>query len=436
MNEATSSPRPRRTPPRLVPMLYFGLAHASLGAAFAVTAFDPDSLVGFFYHPRMLAVVHLVTLGWISGSIFGALYLIGPMALRTAMPAGRRDLWVFAVFFFAMTGVPSHFWIEEYSGVALSALAVLAVLAQVGGKMLRALRRAPVPWEVRLCFALAFTNGALAMFSGGLFAADRWRPFLPGAALDRAYAHAHLATLGWGVLMVFAAGYRLLPMLLPAAMPRGPGVVASAVLLEVGVLGTFGAFLARSAWLGVFAACSVAGIAAFFAQVLWMLRHRRPPARGLLRPDFGVLQVFSALICLAVAGALGLVLAFSPETTETTLRLTVVYGVFGLVGFLSQMVVGVSARLLPLFSWLGTFAASGYREPPPSPHALPARRLQAAALVLWTVGVPLLAAGFYLERPGWVGAAGWILLAAVLVGGCSHGVVLWPLVRAVAGGSR
>ena len=53
-------------PARWVPLLYFAFAHLCLAMALAALVFAPTSLVGFFYHPRMLAVVHLVTLGWIS----------------------------------------------------------------------------------------------------------------------------------------------------------------------------------------------------------------------------------------------------------------------------------------------------------------------------------------------------------------------------------
>ena len=34
---------------------------------------DPRGVAGFFYHSRMLGVVHLVTLGWMATSILGAL---------------------------------------------------------------------------------------------------------------------------------------------------------------------------------------------------------------------------------------------------------------------------------------------------------------------------------------------------------------------------
>lgn len=89
---------------------------------------------------------------------------------------------------------------------------------------------------------------------------------------------------------------------------------------------------------------------------------------------------------------------------------------FGLVGFLAQMVVGVSLRLLPLYAWLRAAERTGFPAQPPSPHSLPARPLQAAGLALWTLGVPLLAAGFALDRPLLVSTGAAALFTAVVLG--------------------
>ena len=59
----------RELPPRSLPVLDFGLAHAALVLAFATVALDARAVAAFLYHARMLAVVHLVTLGWITSSI-------------------------------------------------------------------------------------------------------------------------------------------------------------------------------------------------------------------------------------------------------------------------------------------------------------------------------------------------------------------------------
>jgi hypothetical protein len=34
-------------------------------------------VAGFFYHSWMVAIVHLITLGWITCSILGAIYIVG-----------------------------------------------------------------------------------------------------------------------------------------------------------------------------------------------------------------------------------------------------------------------------------------------------------------------------------------------------------------------
>jgi hypothetical protein len=83
----TASPAPRtQLPPRLRPILYFGVAHVAFALACLAVALDPRGVSGFFYHSRMLAIVHLVTPGWITNSILGSLYMVGPIALRLWIP--------------------------------------------------------------------------------------------------------------------------------------------------------------------------------------------------------------------------------------------------------------------------------------------------------------------------------------------------------------
>jgi hypothetical protein len=93
-----------------IPLLYFVFAHICLAMALAVLVVRPDLPGGFFHHPRMIAVVHLVTLGWISGSILGAFYIVGPLALRLLLSPGTRDRVVFASFAIGVLGMVAHFW--------------------------------------------------------------------------------------------------------------------------------------------------------------------------------------------------------------------------------------------------------------------------------------------------------------------------------------
>lgn len=408
--------QPERPPHTRLPLLYFALAHAALGAAFAALAFQPGRFAGFYYHPRMVAVVHLVTLGWISASILGALYMIAPMALRARLPARAADFAVWGLYGAGVLGMVAHFWLDKPPGMVWGAGLVSLCLLFVAGRTVAALRPAPIPAAVKLHFVLAFANVLAAATLGVLVGINKTTPVLGGYVLSNVHAHAHMAALGWAAMMVMGAGYRLLPMLLPAAMPQGRALWASALLLEAGTLGLFVSFLLGSRGTGPFAVVAAAGLLAFLSRVVWMKRHPRPAPKELPRPDWGVLHALQALGYLALALVLGLALAFAPPALWK-LRAAMVYGAFGLVGFLAQMVVGVSQRLLPLYAWIRSYEGTGFAVQPRSPHATPARRLQAAVFFLWTAGVPLLAAGLGLERAPLISAGGAALFAAVVLGG-------------------
>ncbi len=401
-------------PPRLLPVLYVGAAHVALLLAWLAIAIDPRGVAGFFYHSRMLAVVHLVTLGWITASILGFLYVVGPVALRVAVPATWFDYGAFAFVLVGTVGMVGHFVIQEYGGMAWSGMTVGTGVLAVGLRMASRLRRAALPAAVKAHVYLAFLNIAGAAVMGVLIGFDKVYHFLPGYVLDNVFAHAHLAAIGWASMMVIGVGYRLLPMVLPAAMPSGPTLWASAVLIECGVAGLFAALVVRSPHLWPFALLVVGGFGAFVAHVVWMLRHRRPRPPLLARRDPAVLHAGASFLWLVVACVLGLWLAVAAPS-ENALRIAAAYGVFGLVGSLAQMVVGMEGRLLPIFAWYWAHANTDFQGPVLSQHEMAWRDGRDLIFVLWQFGVPFLAVGLAVDAIPLVRSAAWCLLAATIL---------------------
>jgi hypothetical protein len=154
-----------------------------------------------------------------------------------------------------------------------------------------------------------------------------------------------------------------------------------------------------------------------------MIRQPRRPPAALPQPDFGARHALAAVAWLFVSALTGIVLAFAPAS-EWTLRAALAYGVFGLVGFLSQMVIGVGARLLPMYSWYLALAGAGFEQPPVSAHEMPVRTLQRGTFVAWTLGVPCLAGGFFFNAVPFLAAGAWMLLAGVLLSAANTVVVL------------
>ena len=416
-------------PAQVIPLLYLGTAHLSLALACVFAGVWPHAVAGFFYHAWLIGLVHLVTLGWITFSILGTIYIIGPLALRMDMPARRLDYVAYACALIGLVGMVGHLWIREYGGMAWSAATIAGGVLYMTARIAASVRRAKIQPAVKLHVVLACVNLWLAASMGLLLAVDKVAHVLPGFVLSNVIAHAHLAALGWATMMVVGVGYRLLPMTFPSKMPPGQSIYASAVLLEGGVLGLFTTLLVGSSWAFGFGLVVVAGLGAFAAHVVWM--RRRPVSKpvGASRVPFALLHAASAGLSLIAGVAVGAVLLVVPPSPRT-LHAAAAYGVLGLVGFLAQMIVAMEARLLPIVTWFWAYERSGFRVPPPSPHSMHEESLQAIVFAAWTVGVPALAIGMSLESARLVGLGAWALFVGVAIATLDNGFVIGHARRA------
>jgi hypothetical protein len=203
-------------------------------------------------------------------------------------------------------------------------------------------------------------------------------------------------------------------MVLPAQMPKGPRLWFTAVLLEVGLLGLTVTLLLRARFTWIFALAIVAGFAVFLSHVIWMVRRPRPRPPGIRTPDPAVLHAATAFASLVVASTVGTWLTLA-QPSEWFLRIAMAYGVFGLVGFLAQLVVGMEGRLLPLFAWHWAYANTNFKGPVPSPHEMSSHGTQELVFVLWLFAIPSLAGGLALDAIPFVRAAALSLLVATVL---------------------
>jgi hypothetical protein len=400
-------------PARGLPLLYFGFAHLCLIAAFAALVVRPDLAGAGFHHPQMVALVHLVTLGWISASILGAFYIVAPLALRMPLRPGPLDRAAFIAYASGLGGMIHGFWAGRYHVVAWTAVLVMAAIAVVAQRAWRGLPHAPVPFAVKLHVALAYANIVAAGLLGMALGLDRAHGWFSWSPLAAAVAHAHLAGVGWALMMVVGLGYRLLPMVLPAAMPSGRSMAWSALLLQTGVV-VLAVTLAVTGGTIVGGVLIVAGLAVFLSHLRAILARRLPPPAALPRPDWATRQTQMALGWLLVATLAGMVLAVRPATGGWT-PVAWLYGTAGLIGFLAQIVVGIQGRLLPLHGWYRLFEAGGHTPPVRSAHALASPALARASFLTWGLGVPLLAGGLAFGKTRLVATAAAFLCAGVVI---------------------
>jgi hypothetical protein len=401
-------------PASALPLAYYVFAHGCLLLALVVLVTHPSLPAGAFYQPRFAALVHLLTLGWITGSIIGSFYIVGPLALGIPMKTGSADWTGYASFAVGTCAAALGFWSGRYDGVSAGGAGVTLAVAWVGARAARGFAAASAPAGVLLHVGLAFLNMLGAAALGILVALDRSRGFLGLSPLAVTFTHAHIAAVGFATMMVVGLAYRLIPMMLPSAMPAGPRLMVSALALESGLVVLAGALLRGSAWTSAAWALIVVGLVSFSQVMRGSVGRRMPRPPALPSRDWSTWQAHAALLWLAAAVTIGGLLS-AGVWPGGRLQMMWLYGVAGLVGFLAQIVTGIQGRLFPFYAWYRAFAALG-RPPGTAANALPSARYAKAIFFSWSASLPVLAAGLAFDVPLLVSAGASGLALGVVAG--------------------
>lgn len=406
----------------LVPLAYLVCAAAAFVAAAVGVVWLAPELAGHYYHPRLLALTHTVTLGWVTLAIMGASYQLIPVVLERPIWSERLARWQLGVLAVAVVGMVAHFFLGTWRG-----LAAAAVLLAVGVT----LHLVNVGLSLRGFTQWTFTARLVALGYGGLaattlfglaLAANRVWPYLPGETFPTLHAHVQLALLGWVAPMLLGVTARVYPMFLVASAPRrgaalvqlwglavaGPAVVA-------GLLGAPGLLA-----LGTLAA-SVAAVSHAW-WVTEMARGRK--RRGL---DGGLRIALTATIFILPAVVLGLALATDHLSGP---RAALAYAVVVIGGWVSLTIAGMMLKVVPFLVWYHVYARRAGREPVPTLAQLASPRLEGVAHALLSGGVGLLAIAVFAGDAAWIRAAAVLLALGALAFAAALGRILAHLADA------
>jgi hypothetical protein len=363
-------------------------------------------LAGHYYHPRLAALTHTVTLGWITLSIMGASYQLIPIVLSRPVWSQRLARWQFWILAGGIAGMVSHFYIGRWPGLLLAGVMVGAGVAMhlVNAALtLSSVER----WSFTPRFiVMAFTGLALTVLFGLLLAADRIWKFLPGSFFPTLHAHFHLALLGFVAPIVIGVAARVYPMFMLAPEPSGwPervqfwGLATGAPAVVVGLLGLPALVVAGA----------IAGAAAAAAHLTWVSRMARDRRRPAL--DWGLRFVLTGSAFLIAGGTVGLGLAFDLLSGP---RAALAYAALALGGWVSLTIVGMMLKIIPFLVWYRIYSPQVGRAPVPTLAQLGWPAAEALAYVLLTGGVAALAGALAVGGARLIGAAGLILAAGAL----------------------
>lgn len=357
-----------------------------LAAAVGLVWIAPELAIGAYPSPHVAAVTHLVTLGWLTTTIFGALYQLLPVALGAPVRStrlGHASFWTFApgagVF---AAGVATNSTTLHHIGIALVATGIVLAAGNFGASLPRA-RTRDVTWAA---IAIALTFLASTLVLGIALLHNLHTGFMAEARARVLATHLHVALVGWSLIMIVGVSHRLLPMFLLTHRadtrwtPRALGLLtAGVVMLAIGLVGRSIALR----WAGV--VLLDGGIGCFLWQTFSFYR-----VRVRKKNDVGMQFAGAALAFIAISALLG------PAVLARGIRyprLATGYVAVGLLGGIVLYVAGFFYKIVPLLAWTARYRTRMGKETVPTVAELYSARAAHVQLGLMVLGVTLLAAG-------------------------------------------
>jgi hypothetical protein len=389
-SEQTAEPRAASAPSReqirtaRLPIHFFISAVALFGLGVIVVPFVIDDLMDFFYQPQILATTHTFTLGWITSAIMGVMYRLVPAMTSRPLPFPRLARWQFGLYLFSATGLMTHMLIGAWPPTWMAAAVIVLSVILFAMNMLYCLGPA---WhksaaETGMCLSIGFLF--LAATLGFLLAFDKARGFLSGNVLTNLASHAHLAALGWVSLTICSVSYRMAPAFLLSELTLPRVAVWQLYGLAAGVAGLAMALLGWIPGTTVWSVVILLALLAYVGVLQTLVRNRRIPI------DWTMRHALAGIVCLLLAVGLGFSLLWIDPDSAIGNRVAGAYGVLGLLGWVTNLIIGMSFKLFPGFV-VGVRDRRGW--PKLAIAELSLSRCRPLVFVLLNIGVLTLAAG-------------------------------------------
>ena len=346
-------------------------------------------LADYFYQLQVLAWVHTFTLGWITSAMLGVMYRYVPAMTKRELRFPRMASVQLLLYFLGASGVVAHFMLGSWDGVwmagAVVAFSVILFAINIVPCLAPGFGRGAAETGMLMAIFFLFCAGSL----GSVLAFDKGRSLIPGTLMRNLSAHAHLAVLGWVTLTICAVSYRFMTALMgeQAQVPRSAIVQLFALAVATVVL-----FAALLAGVGNITVCAVVvGIALGSYAMIFrgIIAKRGGPINWTIR------HALAAMVFLLLSIAAGIALAVTGVGSPFGARLASAYGVLGLLGWVSNFLVGMSYQL---FAGFVSRARSALGWPHMSVAEISVSRGRPLVFCTLNAGVLIMAAGLLADR--------------------------------------
>lgn len=316
---------------------------------------------GHHFQPKILALTHIATLGWITMIIFGALFQLIPVVLQVKLfseTLAKIQFWLFTLGVFTLV---YGFWfflidIPLTIGASLINLAVLIFLINIIVTLTRVKE-----WNITATYLTAALFYLLITAIVGLMmAVNLGYPYFTKSHLVYIGYHVNIAVVGWITMVIMGVTFKLVPMFTLShnfSTVNGKwafgfinaGLIGLIILLHLPESNSY--FLLSVLLI-------VIGIFFFLYQVFLIFKSR---IRKKL--DFPLRFTVTAYIFLGITTLFGFSFLFFDYSK--VMSITLAYGYLLFFGFISMLIVGQMYKILPFLTWYHKYSKKAGLEKVP-----------------------------------------------------------------------
>jgi hypothetical protein len=398
-----------------IPIHFFVVAVVFFALGIVAMPFVIADVAAFFYQMMPLALVHTFTLGWITAAIMGVMYRYVPALTRHPVPYPRIAFVQLGLYVVGISGMIAHFAIGTWIGLWLAAIVVVASVLIFAAEIIPCLWRqigrgvAETGMFLGVCFLV------LTAAIGLILGLDKTYNFLGGSILTNLSGHVHFAALGWVTLTICAVSYRMLPAFLLPKIKLPPAAVWQLYSLAIGILGLGVTLIFAIPGVTLWSVAIAVSLLAYIGTIGRLVRTRRMPL------DWTSRHAISGIFWLVLAIAMGLALTVIGAGSVAGNRIASAYGVMGLLGWISNFIIGMSYQLFPGFVARAR-VSSGF--PPVTVAELSITRPRPFVFIAYNLGVAMVSGGLLAgSNPLAVAGAAWIAAGGIVY----SAMTLWTL---------
>lgn len=375
---------------------FFVYGFLSLLTGLTLLLLDPEIVLGDPYRAEVLALAHLLVLGWVSSVIFGAAYMILPVMAATPLWSRKLAWGHWLLHAIGLPWMVISFWVWDFAEVGHGGSVVFIGIVFFAINLISTSSRFN-RWEPAHATLLSALFWLLVTAGIGLFMLAN--KYIPMTTLDPQWlvgVHAHMGLLGFFWLILLGAGLKLVPMFMVSSRTPGWASWAGWVMINTALL--------------LMLPMDLAGRSAGFQWLVWMMAvGSLLYAWDLARMIFASRRKFDWGLATAGCGLLtaGLIfiwlLAGSPgwqgEEGNIVREQARTYFVLSILGVFTLGIFGMAGRIIPFLVWQIRLAPLVGHQPLPTVRELVRPYGQVAVFISMATAWAYLAAGQLTGQP-------------------------------------